>query len=482
MRKQNSKSTCFSLKSNSSNTPILEFTYSEPLFDVVSHPQQPIIISGLSNGYMFCHKYDPDILKSTIEENIKNNAALTPAEKSKSKVWQVVNVTSYETVVPGIELLWKTRRHKGSVRSICFNSDGTHVYSIGTDGILKKADTLTGKVINKCTLSEKSKIKYTKLVKSTSHPFLLLGDEEGNVTIIDEEKLTVKNVIKKIHNGDSINDIFQFIGKSIYKFISLGQTTLAYWDSRESNDEDPESTLDNAKHKRKIFLSDDQEDEILCGTFVDPKNGDNIVCGMGEGILTLWKPKKNNLTDQVTRIKICKGESIDCIISTLQDDMCVWCGSSDGNIYKVDIALGKICEVRRHSEFDEVSFLDLDYDYRVVSGGMDMVKIWDLNDKVTNKDDDLNSSTTETSSYSSDSEAQSEISDDTTQKYLSKEDLISELEKDISSTHKVNTASKRLHITGDSTLKRKKQKKSQLVIESLKESKKETGIRKFEGL
>ena len=228
---------------------------------------------------------------------------------------------------------------------------------------------------------EEDKNKYTKLVKSQKHPVLLLGDEGGNISVLNSETLEVKNSIKKIHNGDAINDIFQFVGKSLYRFISLGQTTLAYWDSRESNESDFSIPADDEETKRKVFISDDQEDEILCGTFVNPDDGDVLVCGMGEGVLTVWKPKRNNLVDQLTRIPICKGESIDCIISSFQDDNCVYCGCSNGNVYKVDVKMGKVVEIRKHSSLDEVTFIDLDCEYRLMSGGMDKVKLWEFIDE-----------------------------------------------------------------------------------------------------
>ncbi|SSD61581.1 related to WD repeat-containing protein JIP5 [Saccharomycodes ludwigii] len=332
--------------------PILELKYSDPLFDVKLHPSKPIIISSLATGYVTCHKYDPKQLTSFMQSvkrkrekytefagETATGATSVNTNNVLCKVFTVdprgndsSNATSFLT------LMWKTRRHKGSVRSMCVDENGDYVYTIGSDNILKKANTMDGKVVKKINLltllsddhskDESTVLKITKLVKSAKQPLLILGDESGNVYVLSSKDLSLQNTIHNIHNGDAINDLIPFAKRSVYKYISLGQTTLAYWDSRKSKDKDGES---------KITVSDDQEDEILCGTFVNPENGEVLVCGMGEGILTIWKPNKNQLQDQLSRIKICKNQSIDSVVPTLQDDNCVWCGCSDGNVYKVNI-------------------------------------------------------------------------------------------------------------------------------------------------
>ena len=525
----------------SKSAPILELKYSDPLFGVILHPSEPIIVSGLATGHIYCHSYDCAKLKKLVEENEKKYASSSSKDVQQKKTWCVVDVLSKENESEGLTLLWKTRRHKGSVRSMCFEADGKFMYSIGADNVLKKSDTKTGKVVKKVTLSEKNNAKFTKILKSVSHPFLLLGDEDGNVIVLDSETLLLKNTIKKIHSGDAINDIFHFAKRSVYKFISLGQTTLAYWDSRESNETDLSIPDDDVNSKRKVFLSDDQEDEILCGAFVDPENGETLICGMGEGLLTVWRPKKNNLADQLTRIKVCKGESIDCVISTLQDDNCVWCGCSNGNVYKVDVKTGKVVEIRKHSKLDEVSFMDLDYEYRLVSGGMGKVKIWEFTGDNLEEDGEFfhESSSDSHSTGSSDedeSESKSESEEEeeeeeeeecdensnnpsesepgsdvweqlehndaelssaeddekvsqkqVTLSGLSKEDLIKELDKDIMSSDSDSDSEdlKRSHEDDgkNDKLSKKKKKNNQLSSKQLKNLQQhEHGIKRFEGL
>ncbi len=48
-----------------------------------------------------------------------------------------------------IDTVWKTRRHKGSCRTLGFSVDGAQLYSAGTDGIVKVADATTGQVAAK---------------------------------------------------------------------------------------------------------------------------------------------------------------------------------------------------------------------------------------------------------------------------------------------------------------------------------------------
>lgn len=507
----------------SKSSPILEFVFDEPLIHVACHPEQPIVVCAIATGHVFCCKYDAKALKRILNKNEAKLAALENKDDQKRKrFWKLIKLKAemdtYELEegeeTAAVELLWKTRRHKGSVRGMSFNNDGSKLYTIGIDNVLKKANSLTGKVMKKVTLPLSSeKNHYTKLVTSKTHPFLLLGDELGNIHVLNNDTLQLQNTIKSIHNGDAINDIFQFVGKSVYKFISLGQTTLAYWDSRESNESDASIPADDLDAKRKVYVSDDQEDEMICGSFVNPEDGDILVCGMGEGVLTVWKPKKNDLVDQVTRIPICKNESVDCVISSFQDDNCVYCGCSNGNVYKVNVKLGKVIEIRKHSSIDEVSFIDLDYEYRVLSAGMDKVKLWDIvdedddeegkinesysnsesdNDNGFDSDADSNSDSESVSSSDVDSasddeensKSESEANESDVEETLvglSKDELFAELEKDLQSSDEDSKHyTKRTKSTQPKKLKKQKKELNNKQLRNLQ--KHEHGIRKFEGL
>lgn len=509
-----------SLASNKS--PVLELKFNEPLFALACHPEQALLFSGLSTGHILCHRYEPDALQKRMKKNEHAAAKAKEGEPAENKkFWTVVEAREDgSSNTEGFELVWKTKRHKGSVRSICLDADGTHIYSIGADCVLKKANSQTGKVVKKTQVSQDTGVKFTKIVKSATHPFLLLGDESGNVIVLNSETLELKNTIRGIHNGDAINDIFHFTGKSVHKFVSLGQTTLAYWDARESNEGDMQIPADDLDAKRKVRLSEDQEDEILCGTFLDPQDGETLICGMGEGILTIWKPKKNDLVDQISRIKVKKDESLDCMISTLQDDSCVWVGCSDGHLYRVNVKTSKVVEIRKHSGLDEVLFLDLDSEYRLVSGGMDKVKIWessasDDDDREQQAEIDSDSSASEMGSddSSSNSELESgsdveleedpegsgsdEDSDESTFEEgelvgLSKEELLEELDKDLCGSDQEEGSKPSRKRTaadgGDNGASKKskakqKPKQKQLTSKQLRNLQKhEHGIKRFEDL
>lgn len=394
-RKSNSANAARVLESTVS--PILEINYSDPLFSMAAHPTKPILLSGLATGHVYCTKYDSEALEeaqtakreeiSTLEREAFKKGKIAAVNKSvsqtKKKWWTVIEDNSNINNANVVNL-WKTKRHKGSCRSVLFDplesSVGESIFTVGTDHIIKKASTETGKVLSKTSVVEdfsEPKDAVTKICHSTSHPFLLAGTENGHVLVYNSKDLNdkLKFKVEKAHD-DAINHILAMPEVSAYHYLTLGSTTLSHIDIR----------------KGIITQSDDQEDELLSMCFAtDQMNegkNDTVLVSHGEGIVTIWKNSKNRLMDQLSRIKVNQSASIDAIIPTMNmddDEMAasVWCGDSEGLLHRINYKRGKVAETRVHSTVsgkhgaaDEVGALEIDYEYRLISAGMDSLKIW----------------------------------------------------------------------------------------------------------
>lgn len=410
-KKKKSNATNAARLLESSVSPIVELKYPEPLFTIAAHPTKPILLSGLATGHIYCSTYDADTLEeaqstkrerlSLLEKEAFKTGKIAHINRSvsqlKQKWWTVIEDNTDIPDGSNIVNNWKTKRHKGSCRSAIFdpleNSLGENIYSVGTDHIIKKANTETGKVLSKATISEHYSDKndaITKLVHSTSHPFLLSGTENGDVLVYDSNNMAsnqLKFNVSKAHD-DSINHILPMPAVSAYHYLTLGSTTLSHIDIR----------------KGIITQSDDQEDELLSMCFasdhVNDNKNDTVLVSHGEGIVTIWKNSKNRLMDQLSRIKVNKDASIDAIIPTMNCDDgemvdSVWCGDSEGLLHRINYKKGKVVETRVHSSAagkhgpaDEVGILDIDYDYRLISAGMDSLKIWSNQEEILNSDSD----------------------------------------------------------------------------------------------
>lgn len=87
------------------------------LFAQAIHPGSPLLALGLASGHVQLQR-----LPSSDPKEARNST---------------------------IETAWRTRRHKGSCRSLCFSHDGEQLFSAGTDGIVKIAAAETGQVARK---------------------------------------------------------------------------------------------------------------------------------------------------------------------------------------------------------------------------------------------------------------------------------------------------------------------------------------------
>ncbi|ODQ67696.1 WD40 repeat-like protein [Nadsonia fulvescens var. elongata DSM 6958] len=298
----------------------LKYTYDDPLFGISFHPSANYFVSGLSTGQVLAHQYGDDILDKDDK--------------------------------PSVSTVWQTKRHKGSCRAVVFDRSGDTLYSIGSDLVVKKADSLTGKVTAKHTLTS---TKATPTLLYATENYLLAGCEDSTLTVFDPRTMSSTHSYSKIHE-DSMTSIVA-LETNKYNFVTTGSTTVAEVDIR----------------KGVIRVSDDQEDEVLCGCLANKKLA---AFGMSEGVVTVWNT--NGFVDQQSRVRL-SDESVDCVIQAPDDDEepIIYAGAADGIIRKVDIKKGKVLDKWIHTKVDEVTWLDFDYQYRLVSANMETVKLWE---------------------------------------------------------------------------------------------------------
>jgi hypothetical protein len=96
----------------------------DDIFVQAIHPSEPLVAVGLASGHVQTYR-----LPSGAGDGDDNDTTLAS-----------------ENGFGTIDSLWRTRRHKGSCRTLGYSVDGSQLYSAGTDGIVKIADCHTGQV------------------------------------------------------------------------------------------------------------------------------------------------------------------------------------------------------------------------------------------------------------------------------------------------------------------------------------------------
>lgn len=105
---------------------------SADLFAQALHPKEPVVSVGLSTGHVQTFRLPSEEVDSD-DNNVASNSS---ARNGKGH----------------IDTMWRTRRHKGSCRTLGFGIDGETLYSAGTDGLVKAAKAETGVVENKIAI------------------------------------------------------------------------------------------------------------------------------------------------------------------------------------------------------------------------------------------------------------------------------------------------------------------------------------------
>ncbi|CAN6674971.1 hypothetical protein TRVA0_075S00364 [Trichomonascus vanleenenianus] len=294
------------------------FDAEDPLFSIAFNPESAQYVTGTATGQLSAFTYD--------------------AESQ-----------SYKEA-------WTTKRHKTSCRAVAYDEEGEYVYSIGSDNVLKKARAETGKVVAKL----RDVMSETATTMIVNESYVGLGDESGSIKFFDKNTLKETHSFDNVHT-DVVSSIVGLTYKNKYNFLTSGSATVAHIDIR----------------KGVLKESEDQEDELLCGCLASDKRS---AFGMTAGVVTVWD--NNHIEDQMNRVRVCDG-TVDAVIAGEEDDE-IYAAGSDGLVRKINIAKAKIDNkhVYRHTKDDEVSMLEFDHEYRLVTANMDSLKLWRLADEV----------------------------------------------------------------------------------------------------
>lgn len=120
------------------------------LFAQAIHPSEPIVAVGLASGHVQSFKLPPG--PSSAESSPDPDEAPPQPPPPPPPFGRRLSSAASESGLGEIETAWRTRRHKGSCRSVAYGVDGQILYSAGTDGLVKAARSENGQVVGKIAI------------------------------------------------------------------------------------------------------------------------------------------------------------------------------------------------------------------------------------------------------------------------------------------------------------------------------------------
>lgn len=261
------------------------------------------------------------------------------------------------------------------------------LYSAGTDGLLKAASSKTGQVMTKLVIPSDivtGSADPPTLLHALSPQTLLLATDSAALHLYDLRTPSTFTSAKPAQTHRPHDDFISSLtplppsaastsGFS-KQWVTTGGTTLAVTDLRRG----------------VLVKSEDQEDELLSSVFVGGlpsrpgrSKGEKVLVGGATGVLTLWERGVWDDQDERIIVDAAKGggESLDALalvpagVGTGGKNVVV--GVADGTIRIVRLGLNKVIgEPLRHDEVEGVVALGFDVEGRMISGGGQVVKVW----------------------------------------------------------------------------------------------------------
>nr|XP_023908658.1 WD repeat-containing protein jip5-like [Quercus suber] len=354
---------------------LIQFPLQADLFAQAVHPTAAVIAVGLSSGHV-----------STLK--------LPPADAGGEEVIGSVQSSSRRgsNGTDIVETTWRTKRHKGSCRCLAYSIDGKQLYSAGADGLVKAADSETGKVTGKFAIPSNTAVDAPTVIHALSPQTLLLGTDAGALHLYDLRDpapsyplqdpsktafINAKPAQSHHPHTDYISSLTPIppsaSSTSGYskQWLTTGGTTLALTDLRRG----------------VLVKSEDQEEILLSSLYItglparksSGSTGEKALVGGGDGVITLWE--KGQWDDQDERITVSREkETLDCMMQ-IPDGIGgfgkkVAVGLGDGKIKLVRLGMNKVVGEVMHDEHEGVTGIGFDVSGRMISGGGQIVKIW----------------------------------------------------------------------------------------------------------
>ena len=325
---------------------VCNLSFAAQINTLAVHPTEPTIAVGLVSGHVEARRL------SSAQAN--QEAELEPRVRRGSDGIGIV------------EALWKTRRHKGSCRSICFDHDGTKIMSTGTDGIVKGADAQTGRVEWKLRAPQKQAKTALKdqcdLLWCPSPQTLALSTENDALHLYDLRQLSTSRPAQSFvpHAKDisSLTPLPSSVAQQC--LMTTGSSSIAITDLR------------------KGLLQDREMGEESFASCSLPADG--IVVGGERGLLRFWTDARNLPIElgssSETRVHLIKNETIDTLCTPPKHGTLLAAGLGDGSIKLVDFRSRKIVASLQHDDIEPVVGLGFESEGRLVSAGGQNIKIW----------------------------------------------------------------------------------------------------------
>ncbi|KAF7714808.1 WD40 repeat-containing protein [Penicillium ucsense] len=334
---------------------------SSDLFSQAIHPNEPVVSVGLASGHVQTFRLPHD------ETDSDDGASNSSSPNGKGH----------------IDTMWRTRRHKGSCRCLGFSVDGEMLYSAGTDGLVKMANSESGQVQNKIAipLESNGSIDAPTVIHALSPQTLLLATDSSALHLYDlrvpYSKVSARPEQSHHPHDDYISSLTPLPASETStsgfskQWVTTGGTTLAVTDLRRG----------------VLVRSEDQEEELVSSAFIGglpssgTSRGEKVAVGGSNGIVTLWE--KGAWDDQDERVYVQRdaggGEAIETLV-TVPDDMgmgkMLAAGLGNGLIKFIRVGPNKVASEVVHDETEGVVGIGFDVEGRMVSGGGQIVKVW----------------------------------------------------------------------------------------------------------